>query len=83
MLRKWQLQEAKNKFSELVEKAIGEGPQIVTKHGEDSVAILSILDFRKLVGPKNSLVEFFAKSPFKGLDLDSSRQKDLGRKVDL
>lgn len=39
-IRKWQLQEAKNKFSEVVRKAIEEGPQTVTKHGKESVVVL-------------------------------------------
>ena len=36
----WQLQEAKSKFSKLVEMAVHEGPQIVSKRGLDSVFIL-------------------------------------------
>ncbi len=36
----WQLQEAKNKFSKLVDKARHDGPPIVTKHGKESVIIL-------------------------------------------
>ena len=32
----WQLQEAKNKFSSLVDKAQHNGPQIVTKQGKDA-----------------------------------------------
>ena len=35
----WQLQEAKAKFSELVQKAIDEGPQTVTRHGKDAVVV--------------------------------------------
>ena len=37
MARVWQLQEAKNKFSEVVEEAISHGPQIITKHGIEAV----------------------------------------------
>jgi len=37
----WQLQNAKNKFSNLVDKAQHNGPQIVTKHGKDAVVVLS------------------------------------------
>ena len=46
----WQLQEAKNKFSHLVDKAHHEGPQIVTRHGKESVVILAIEDYQKLGG---------------------------------
>src|SRR5690606_7211254 len=65
---KWQLQEAKNRFSEVVRKASEEGPQTVTKHGKDSVIVLSAEDYRKLEQPKNPLIDFFRKSPLPAID---------------
>ncbi len=59
----WQLQEAKNKFSNLVEKAQKIGPQVVTKHGKDAVVVLSIEEYNKLKKPKINLVSFFQNSP--------------------
>ncbi len=47
----WQLQAAKNKFSQLVEKARKIGPQIVTKHGKKAVVILSFEDYKKMIPP--------------------------------
>ena len=44
----WQLQEAKAKFSELVQKAIDEGPQTVTRHGKEVVVIVSAKDFARV-----------------------------------
>jgi antitoxin Phd len=41
----WQIQEAKAKFSELVQKAIDEGPQTVTRRGRDIVVVLSAEQF--------------------------------------
>ena len=35
----WQLQEAKQKFSELVRRTLEEGPQVVTRHGEEVVVV--------------------------------------------
>jgi antitoxin Phd len=75
----WQLQTAKNKFSEVIEKALHIGPQIVTRRGVETVVVLSIEEYRKLTKPKNSLVEFFNNSPLKGLDLNIERDKDTGR----
>ena len=60
----WQLQEAKNKFSKLVEKARSEGPQFVSKHGKESVVILSVEDYQKIVEPKSNLFNFMQNSPF-------------------
>ncbi len=81
--RKWQLQEAKNKFSEVVRRASEEGPQTVTKHGKDSVVVLSAEDYRKLEQPKSSLIEFFQKSPLAKVEMDLKRDKSPSRQVDL
>lgn len=45
---KWQLQEAKNAFSEVVNRALTEGVQTITRHGKDVVVMLSQEEFRKL-----------------------------------
>ncbi len=81
--KKWQLQEAKNRFSEVVRKASEEGPQTVTKHGKDSVVVLSAEDYRKLEQPKTSLVEFFQKSPLSKVEIDLKRDTSPARNVDL
>jgi prevent-host-death family protein len=81
--KKWQLQEAKNRFSEVVRKANEEGPQTVTKHGKDSVVVLSAEDYRKLEQPKTSLLEFFQKSPLSKLEVDLKRDKSPARSVEL
>jgi prevent-host-death family protein len=81
--KKWQLQEAKNKFSEVVRKASEEGPQTVTKHGKDSVVVLSAEEYRKLERPKTSLVEFFQKSPLSKVEIDLKRDKSTSRHVEL
>ncbi len=75
----WQLQEAKNKFSRLVDKAHHDGPQIVTKHGKEFVAIIAIEDYRKLSKPTSDLISFFKKSPLFGINLDLIRGKSVSR----
>ena len=44
----WQLQEAKAKFSQLVQKALDEGPQTVTRHGKEVAVLVSAEDYKKL-----------------------------------
>ena len=84
MSKKWQLQEAKNRFSEVVEEALHHGPQTVTRHGEETVIVLSIKDYRKLSGQrKESFAEFMMKSPLRGVELDLKRDKSLPRDVSL
>ena len=46
----WQVQEAKQKFSQLVQRALEEGPQVVTRRGEEVVVVLSAEEFRRLTG---------------------------------
>jgi prevent-host-death family protein len=82
-VKKWQLQEAKNRFSEVVNKTLQEGPQIVTRHGVDSVVILSAKEYKKLIRPETDLVTFFKQSPFYNIQLDFARNKDLPRKVSI
>ena len=79
----WQLQDAKNKFSNLVDKAQHNGPQIVTKHGKDAVVVLSIDEYKKLIKPKVSLVSFFQTSPLAKEDLDLTRSKETPRDIEL
>ncbi len=83
MRESWQLQDAKNRFSEVVEKAVNTGPQIVTKRGIETVVIMSVEEYRRLTSFKTDLVEFFQNSPLKGIELDLDRNKDLPREVDL
>jgi prevent-host-death family protein len=78
----WQLQEAKQHFSELVERARQEGPQVVTKHGNDAVVVVSVEEYKRLREGGPSIVEFIRSAPdFDLLDLD--RAGDRGRDVEL
>lgn len=47
--RVWQLQDAKNKFSEVVERAEEGEPQVVTKRGKRSVVVVSASAYDRLV----------------------------------
>lgn len=78
----WQLQAAKQHFSELVERARSEGPQVVTKHGKEAVVVVSAEEYRRLRGDGPSLIAFIRSAPdFDALDLD--RAADRGRDVEL
>lgn len=79
----WQLQEAKNRFSEVVKRALSEGPQTVTRHGEEVVVVLSKAEYDRLKKPRTSLVEFFRQSPLVGVELDLERDQSLPRDINL
>jgi antitoxin Phd len=65
----WQLQDAKARFSELVQKAIEEGPQTVTRHGKEAVVILSAEEYRKLQAWRPGLLEVLMSGPEGELEL--------------
>lgn len=83
MRRSWQLQTAKNHFSELVDEALRKGPQTVIRHGRDAVVVLSVEEYSKLIKPKAGLVEFLSDSPLKGVELDLERDQESSREVSL
>ncbi|MFZ5475756.1 MAG: type II toxin-antitoxin system prevent-host-death family antitoxin [Myxococcota bacterium] len=69
MTRPWQLQDAKNRFSEVVEEALASGPQTVTRRGEPVVVVVAVDTWRRLVGPAPSLKDYLRSAPLEGLDL--------------
>ncbi len=79
----WQLQDAKNKFSKLVDKVQQAGPQVVTRHGKEAVVVISVAEYKKLIKPKKKLVNFFQSSPLAKVELDLERRKDLPRNIEL
>jgi len=83
MAKVWQLQEAKNHFSEVVDSALHSGPQTVTRHGKEAVVVISADTYRKLTHPRTRLSKFFQDSPLRGVALDIERSEDTGREVSL
>ena len=75
MGRVWQLQEAKNKLSEVVEEAISHGPQVITKRGVEAVVVLSYAEYRKMILRQKPLSVFFQESPLAEETLDLSRDR--------
>ena len=82
-MEQWQLQDAKNRFSEVVEKALRKGPQLITRRGVETAVVMSVKEYRKLIKPKKDLVQFFRNSPLKGVEIDLERKKDLPREIDF
>ena len=78
----WQVQTAKQRFSELVQRAVDEGPQIVTRHGRETVVVLEIGEYRRLRGVPMDFKEFLLSMP-RTDDLEIERAQDTGRDVEL
>ena len=79
----WQLQEAKQRFSELVRRTLEEGPQVVTRHGEEVVVVVLVEEFRRMDREKPDFKEFLLSAPDLSV-LDLERPKDdFPRDVEL
>jgi prevent-host-death family protein len=78
----WRLADAKNRFSELVNRALNGDPQLVLRR-RDAVVVVSRRDYEKLTGKRPSFKQFLlGKGPnFQGLNL--TRDKSPMRKVKL
>jgi prevent-host-death family protein len=80
----WQLQDAKANLSQVVNKALEEGPQRITRHGRAAAVLVSERDFERLVARKRgSLVDFLAHSPLGDLEIPERDLRDTGREIKL
>jgi prevent-host-death family protein len=77
----WQVQEAKQRFSELLRAALSEGPQVVTRHGEEIAVVIDISYFHQLRGDADDFKEFLRSGPDLD-DLDLTRSRDFPRETD-
>ena len=85
-MRKWQMQEAKAKFADVVRQAAAEGPQIVTYRGADTAVVLSIDEYRRLEAQRPVFVDHLFWGPkldAETVDLINQRSPDMGRDIDL
>ena len=82
---RWQLQDAKARFSELVRRAKQEGPQHVTVHGREEVVVVGADDFRRLAGERTgqALVDAMRMSPHRPTRIEPARFRMRVRDVDL
>ncbi|MBP7963313.1 MAG: type II toxin-antitoxin system Phd/YefM family antitoxin [Caldilineaceae bacterium] len=73
MIQSWQLQDAKNKFSKVIDDAVQVGPQLITRRGAEVAIVLSYAEYQRMVAAKSPLSIFFQNSPLADGELDLSR----------
>ena len=86
---RWQIQEAKQRFSEMIRAVASEGPQIITRHGEDVSVVVELAEYRRLTHPVADLTRILLGGP--KLDaaadvfaqIEAERSTDPGRDIDL
>ncbi len=86
----WQIQDAKQRFSEMIRVVTSEGPQVISRHGEDVAVVVPIDEYRRLTRPAVDLAGILLGGPKLDDDavgvfaeIESERKEDFGRAVDL
>ena len=77
----WSVFDAKTKLSELVERALVEGPQLVTRRGKPTVVVIAVEEYERLAMPTESFKDFLRQGPLPELDIE--RLNSELRPVDL
>lgn len=77
----WQVQEAKQRLSELLRAAESE-PQVITRHGEDVAVVVDIARWRRITGVELELADYLRHGPPFD-DLDLRRAADGPRDADI
>lgn len=62
-MSKWQVQEAKSRLSEVMDRAFSDGPQIITKYGKEYAVVMSAEEYHRLSAPKRSLADLLLSGP--------------------
>src|ERR1700682_3889381 len=79
----WTVAEAKAKFSEIIERAMSEGPQTITRNGRTAAVVVGAEEWQRKTKRVGNLAEFFAESPLRGSGLKIRRLKERPRKINL
>jgi len=79
----WTVAEAKAKFSEIIERAMREGPQTITRKGRTAAVVVGAEEWERKTKRVGTLAEFFAGSPLRGSKLKVRRIKVRPRKISL
>jgi len=80
---KWQLQDAKNRFSEVVDEAIRTGPQVIIRHGGETAVVVSFDEWTRLSRRRGRLIDVLRRAPRIAGGLEASRSSDTGRDLEF
>jgi prevent-host-death family protein len=79
----WAVAKAKAHLSAVIDHALTEGPQTITRSGRTAVVVVSAEEWERKTKRKGTLAEFFASSPLRGSGLRIKRSKEQGRGIKL
>ncbi len=86
----WQIQDAKQRFSEMIRAVMRDGPQVITRHGEDVAVVVDIAEYRRLTRPTADLAGILLGGPKLDdaaarvfTEVEAEHKADFGRVTDL
>ena len=79
----WTVAEARAKFSEVLDRALSDGPQTITRNGKTTAIIVSAKEWGRRAKRQGTLADFFANSPLRGSGLEIERSKEIALPPDL
>jgi prevent-host-death family protein len=81
--KEWTVAQAKAHLSQVIEQALHDGPQTITRNGRNAVVVVDVEEWERKAKRKGSLAEFFAESPLRNSGLSIKRDKTKPRGIDL
>jgi prevent-host-death family protein len=79
----WSVADAKARLSQVVDRAINDGPQAITRRGREVVIVVSAEEWHRKSSRTGSLAGFLAVSPLRDSGLDTERADAQARDVAL
>lgn len=79
----WTVADAKARLSEVIDRALAEGPQTITRHGRTTAVVVSAVEWERKTRRKGSLAEFLLDSPLRHADVDLQRVQGEPREIDM
>ena len=79
----WKIKDARANFSELIDRAMREGPQVVTRNGKEAVVVVAAKEWKRRSRRRGDLVDFFANSPLREEGVSIERLTDYPRDIKL
>ena len=81
--REWTVADAKAQLSRVIDRALSDGPQTITRRGRKAVVVVSAEEWARKTRRRGNLAEFFAASPLRDSGLKIERTKDGPRDIEL
>ncbi len=76
-MKHWPVQDAKARFSELLDASIRDGPQVVTRRGVETVVVVPVEEWRRLTDePRKSAIDVLLHDP-RRFELDLPERSEL------